>query len=1561
MLIPGVASAADWNGSADFSWNTPGNWTGGVPDGAADVANFTGAAPGTITLDDGADQMRTLATLSFTGAGYTLAPGSPASALSLNSGTITQNVAGANTISAQLLATNTTFNVTNGTLALRNSGLLNVNNLTGSTINIGAGATFDAGFGGVRPGAPGASGSNSIEGATVNLNGGTLLLSGAQFDNGSGGLTGVYYNQQVQRNARIEFQSLRGITGLLNTSNPETLGAPNTGFTNAISDINFPSGAAPHFPSVGFTTGDNLLASWKGKFVAPSTGTYDFGANSDDGLMLFIDGQLIINRNNFQGFSAGSAGSINLTAGLHDIYVAFYEGGGNAGAIVYENAAGTDVLDLADTIAAQPHTVLGNNVAWTASSTIAPDNTYGVALGTLDANTAGTTLTTGRTVISGQPSLDGLTRFTSTNFNASGTFTFNTQSDIALGTLSDGPNTVTITKTGPGNLILDSTGAIADTNGTTINVQEGGLVAQRINTGNNPLGTALIQLNGAGTVLQLRTNETTAGNQTFDNAVQITANARIESLNHSTTARELVLGSAANGITVSPGLTLEVYAAPMSNLRLHSISGVGVNVDITPLPDTAQTHGFVFFNAANTFTGRLTVRNGNSLRLDNANAMKTQSVVDVESNGRLELFANNTFDATSPRIFSRSGTFFRLNGTSNPSQVISGGVFDVGPGRIVEIQTGNPFTGAGTVRMAPGAIYRHNTANIEAFDANNTTVGLRGQDFPRLNIFQVTQTINGAGDGVINAGWGASPVGSVIQINGANRNITNSALQEMNGQIIINDASSRQMNDGVRLDINALGGTIAASSGTTLTVAENLLTTAASGKLTIGTHIPIDNRIGSGTVVFSHASAGDFTGTTSSADAATSIINGATLDGLVSASGASGLGGSPATSIGVALDRGAIRAIQPGTAVPGGFLNVGKVYATGAGVVAANRNAAGTIIELRMNAPITRSAGATLGIQGGGNAVGSDERIRFATLADAPARVGGMSMVAPWMVNTSGNIGSFVDYDPAQDPGTGVGFTNVAYTAVPDDATFATATATTIVDVTAATTLTADRAAGALRINGNLSGAFNIDVATGGIIISSAAADSRTIASNLRAPAGTELVLYSGGATGGIHNISGTLTSDSGFIKWGPRTLTLSGNNSTTLTGDITINDGSLTYTNNNNLGAPANRIVMNGGNLRVAAGSLATPFVQNREIVFNNGGGQLANDGNRVVEYSNVISGAGAVGIIGINGFNGVNRFTGASPNTFEGGLLINGGILEFTRNDQLGAAPTAADYDRGHVVISETGTTNATLRLVSGAGAVTTTGRQYTLLGNARVEVAGAGDSLTVDADMRGSGGLTKLGPGSLILGNALGNGYSGNTTVSAGTLLVNNTAFTGTGTGTVTVSTGATLGGSGIVEGAVTASTGSTLAPGSAANTAGRFTGQDGLTIQNDAAYLWTLASETTSGPGVNFDQVLIERGTVNVNAGADLTFNFLAGAEPSADAFWTSPQTWTGILQLTHLASAGTIADPDIDNTTWASLGTFSTVTGPAGIDLVWTPVPEPGSLATVVAAAGLLLARRRRRA
>lgn len=79
----------------------------------------------------------------------------------------------------------------------------------------------------------------------------------------------------------------------------------------------------------------------------------------------------------------------------------------------------------------------------------------------------------------------------------------------------------------------------------------------------------------------------------------------------------------------------------------------------------------------------------------------------------------------------------------------------------------------------------------------------------------------------------------------------------------------------------------------------------------------------------------------------------------------------------------------------------------------------------------------------------------------------------------------------------------------------------------------------------------------------------------------------------------------------------------------------------------------------------------------------------------------------------------------------------------------------------------------------------------------------------DYANFGTLIKTGPGTMELTAA--NQYQGPTTISGGTLLVNNTSGSGTGSSGVTVQSGGTLAGNGIITGDITVQNGGTLAPG------------------------------------------------------------------------------------------------------------------------------------------------------
>jgi len=103
-----------------------------------------------------------------------------------------------------------------------------------------------------------------------------------------------------------------------------------------------------------------------------------------------------------------------------------------------------------------------------------------------------------------------------------------------------------------------------------------------------------------------------------------------------------------------------------------------------------------------------------------------------------------------------------------------------------------------------------------------------------------------------------------------------------------------------------------------------------------------------------------------------------------------------------------------------------------------------------------------------------------------------------------------------------------------------------------------------------------------------------------------------------------------------------------------------------------------------------------------------------------------------------------------------------------------------------------------------------------------------------------ITKVGSGNWTLTGA--NTYTGGTFVNGGTLTVNNSSGSGTGTAAVTVNSNATLAGTGLISGPVTVNPGGAIAPGSGG--VGTLTLNNNLTLTNGARLLFELGSTAAS---------------------------------------------------------------------------------------------------------------------
>ena len=147
---------------------------------------------------------------------------------------------------------------------------------------------------------------------------------------------------------------------------------------------------------------------------------------------------------------------------------------------------------------------------------------------------------------------------------------------------------------------------------------------------------------------------------------------------------------------------------------------------------------------------------------------------------------------------------------------------------------------------------------------------------------------------------------------------------------------------------------------------------------------------------------------------------------------------------------------------------------------------------------------------------------------------------------------------------------------------------------------------------------------------------------------------------------------------------------------------------------------------------------------------------------------------------------------------------------------------------------------------------------------------DTATMTNIISGNGSVNQLGSGTTILTRS--NSYSGTTTVSAGTLLANNTSGSAVGTSIVTVN-GGTLGGTGIIGGATTISSGGNLIPGSSG--AGTLSFSAGLTLESGSTTTFQIHS-TNDFTSIN----LIGS---SVTYGGSLVFNLINFTPVSGNEF------------------------------------------------------------------------------
>jgi autotransporter-associated beta strand protein len=301
-----------------------------------------------------------------------------------------------------------------------------------------------------------------------------------------------------------------------------------------------------------------------------------------------------------------------------------------------------------------------------------------------------------------------------------------------------------------------------------------------------------------------------------------------------------------------------------------------------------------------------------------------------------------------------------------------------------------------------------------------------------------------------------------------------------------------------------------------------------------------------------------------------------------------------------------------------------------------------------------------------------------------------------------------------------------------------------------------------------------------------------------------------------------------------PNTITFDGSDVNTLSGAVTVTEGTLVLSKSSSNGAIANSLIISNATARWDASDQV---------------------GHSLSSQVSVLSG----GVANLNGrsetLGQLTLFNGARVESTDGKLTI---ALQLAME---GSAEV--DLGAGELELAETvarfGSASATSRIE--ADLITLQQVQSIF----SVSDSPAAVELEVAADIEGAVATTflqKSGDGALRLTGA--NTYQAGTTISGGVLIVDNTTGSGTGPGTVTVATGATLTGDGAISGPVIMQNGATITPSS---TTGSLIGS--LTIG-------ALSMNSTAEFEVQFNQalpLLTRRDILNVSGNALLNGNLV----------------------------------------------------------------------------------------
>jgi autotransporter-associated beta strand protein len=884
---------------------------------------------------------------------------------------------------------------------------------------------------------------------------------------------------------------------------------------------------------------------------------------------------------------------------------------------------------------------------------------------------------------------------------------------------------------------------------------------------------------------------------------------------------------------------------------------------------------------ANTTVGSITfgdagyLLSGNALSIDQG-IFCTNSSGTNTINLNIRLNANLAFECTNPAVGLELTAGLNLNNRTLTARAageisISGAI--TGTGSIVKTNSGglsflgggaNSYTGTTTVNQGTLRLNKNVVAIVGPLVIGDGTGGANNDVVRSFANSQISSssavTINSSGQLDLNGFTGAA--GSLTMTGGSVT--TGAGSLALNGNVTINSSSSQA---------SISGSLLLQGAARTFTIADG----AASIDLLI--FAVIANGSGTGSIIKNGPGILQLSGANTYSGSTT--VN----DGTLSVAHSSGLGG---TGQGTVVNGNAILLLN-GVTVSDESLTLSNATV----VSDSNNNTWSGNIALIGNSLVNATTNGPLNLSGIISGSGTLTKAGAGTLTFSGNKVNTYSGLTT--INQGTLLLSRSTTNAVPGPlliGDGTGGANADLVRFTANSQLASTSAVTI-DTSGQLDLNGfNGAVGSLTMTSGsvTTGAGTLSL-NGGVTINSASSPA-SISGNLSLQGDARIFNVADGSAATDCVISATIVDGSGtgaMIKTGAGTLQLSGIN--TFSGTTTINAGNLAILNAVSLGSTnqgtmvnSNGLLSVGGitvvseGLTLGGGALQSTAASNAWT----GNLTLSNSStinvitNTTLNLLGVISGTGSFSKNG----DGTLIFSGDSPNTYSGVTTVNQGILMLSKTISnalpgpilVGDGTGGVDSDvvrlttpqqisiGTSVTINSSGlmdlmNVDNSIGSISGLGHVVLNGLAAIL------SVGYDNSSTTFDGQITGSGGIAKLGTGTLVLNSD--NSYSGQTLIDAGGLIVNGSQpFS-----SVTVNPLGLLGGTGLVG---NLSGGGIISPGLS----------PGILGCNDA----TFSSNTTfhvelngTTAGTDYDQLSAEN--VSLAGALDVALGFTPGPNDS----------------------------------------------------------------------------------